>query len=116
MPTERMTKGNRGESLVAKLLRSMGYSIWRSHRSLGVFDIVATRGEEVVGVQVKLHATLSKAKSKPYGQYNKLMGAELPAGARRVWWAYCENLGTHHLFEFTPDGAKINCIQPSDLA
>ena len=114
--TEKMRLGYRGEAIVAKIFRDMGYSVWRAPKSRGVFDIVATRGDSVVGVQVKFTSTRNRSKSKPYSQYKKLLGAPLADGARRVWWTYCDALSSHCLYEITASGEKITPITVEDLA
>ena len=105
-----MRLGNRGEAIVAKIFRDMGYSVWRAPKSRGVFDIVASKGESTVGVQVKLVSTRSGSTSKPYRHYKKLLEAPLSGGARRVWWIYCAGTASHCIYEITADGAKITPV------
>lgn len=105
--TDKMRLGNRGEAIVAKIFRDMGYSVWRAPKSRGVFDIVASKGESTIGVQVKYVATTNRAKQKPYAHYKKLLEAPLSGEARRVWWIYCASTSSHCIYEITEDGAKI---------
>lgn len=87
--------------MVAQLLRDAGYSVAMSPKSRGVFDLVATRGDACLAVQVKFYSR-SCASPRPYHLHARLMSGDLPAGARRIYWVVRSTDLRHHVVEITP--------------
>lgn len=96
--------GNRGEVYVAKQFRKAKFTVVRSERSWGVFDLVATRDGKTIAVQVKTYAMVSYFPKRPYAMHTAMMKAELPPDAVRLLWCHCPEFGRDALTKMTPNG------------
>ena len=96
--------GNLGESYVARQFRKAKFTVRRSPKSIGVFDMVATRDGLTVAVQVKTYALVSAFPKRPFAMHTRMMGADLPPNAIRLLWCHCPESGYNALTKIVPTG------------
>ena len=96
--------GNRGESYVARLFRRAKFTVRRSAKSRGVFDLVATRDGLTVAVQVKTYAMVSAFPKRPFAMHTAMMKADLPPDTVKLLWCHCPEFGYDTLTKMVPTG------------
>lgn len=96
--------GNRGESYVARKFRKAKFTVVRSPKSRGVFDLVATRGDLVIAVQVKTLGMVSSFPRRPFAMHTAMMKADLPPNAVKLLWCHCPEFEHDALTKMVPEG------------
>lgn len=96
--------GNRGESYVAKQFRKAKFTVHRSPKSRGVFDLIAVRDGLTIAVQVKTYAMVSAFPKHPYAMHTAMMQADVPSDTVRLLWCHCPEFGYDALTKMVPSG------------
>lgn len=100
-------KGTKAEHKVMVSLTTLGYACCRSAASLGAFDVIAVRHDQVLFVQVKagVHPTV------PPAERRAMLAVPMPANCYRLIWKYYP--GGKHSCQVLTEGDKVETFYAS---
>lgn len=100
-------KGTKGEHRVMAALSDLGYACCRSAASLGAFDVIAVRYDQVLFVQVKCGIR----PNVPPAERRAMLAVPMPVNCYRLIWKYYPR-GKHSCQVLT-EGDKVETFYPS---